>query len=292
MKKAEFLVITGMSGAGKSFVLKVLEDWDFFCIDNLPPALIPKFAELYQQMDWHKNVALVLDIRLGSFFDQLTAVFQDFAKAGFEYDLLFLDCSDEKLIRRYKETRRRHPLAVDDRISNGISLEREALSRVRELSTVIIDTSDMTTAQLKEKVAEIFLKEKSDAGFNITVVSFGFKFGIPADADMVIDVRFLDNPFYVEGLRYKNGNDKEVANYIMQSPVTGEFLAKQGDLIDFLLPQFVKEGKLQLVIGIGCTGGMHRSVFVASVLAERLKVQGYKVRKEDRDLAKNVKPLA
>ena len=289
MKKAQFLVITGMSGAGKSFVLKVLEDWDFFCIDNLPPALIPKFAELYRQMDWHKNVALVLDIRLGSFFDQLTAVFRDFTKMGFEYDLLFLDCSDEKLIRRYKETRRRHPLAADDRISNGISLEREALSRVRELSTVIIDTSDMTTAQLKEKVAEIFFKEKSDVGFNITIVSFGFKFGIPTDADMVIDVRFLDNPFYVEGLRYKNGNDKEVANYIMKSPVTGEFLAKQGDLIDFLLPQFVKEGKSQLVIGIGCTGGMHRSVFVASVLADRLKLQGYKVRKEDRDLAKNVK---
>jgi UPF0042 nucleotide-binding protein len=289
VKKVEFLIITGMSGAGKSFVLKVLEDWDFFCIDNLPPALIPKFAELYRQMDWQKNVALVVDIRLGNFFDQLTAVFQDFAKTGFEYDLLFLDCSDEKLIRRYKETRRRHPLAADGRVSNGILMERETLSRVREISTVIIDTSDMTTAVLKQKVAEMFFKGKSDSGFNVTIVSFGFKFGIPTDADMVIDVRFLPNPFYVEELRHKSGHDKEVANYIMQSEVVGEFLAKQGDLIDFLLPQFIKEGKAQLVIAIGCTGGMHRSVFVSNMLADRFKVQGYKVRKEDRDLAKNLK---
>jgi UPF0042 nucleotide-binding protein len=147
----------------------------------------------------------------------------------------------------------------------------------------------MATAELKQKIAEMFFKGKSDSGLGITIVSFGFKFGIPTDADMVIDVRFLDNPFYVERLRHKNGHDKEVANYIMQSPVTGEFLAKQGDLLDFLLPQFVKEGKSQLVIAIGCTGGMHRSVFVANALADRLKVQGYKVRKEDRDLAKNLK---
>jgi UPF0042 nucleotide-binding protein len=292
MNSSRFLIITGMSGAGKSYVLKVLEDLGFFCIDNLLPTLIPQFAELCQQMDaWNKNVALVVDIRLGALFEQLTTVLQGFANTGFKYDLLYLDCSDDRLIRRYKETRRRHPLAGAGRVSNGIAQERAALSQVRSMANYIVDTSDMTTAELKQYIMGTFFEGGAPGGvFNVSLVSFGFKYGIPTDADLVIDVRFLDHPFSVPELKKKNGNDQEIADFIMKSPVAREFLSKQGDLLDFLLPQFVKEGRTQLVVAVGCTGGMHRSVFIANMLASRIKGLGYRVRKEDRDLAKNIKP--
>lgn len=291
MKKSRFLIITGMSGAGKSLVLKALEDMDFFCVDNLPPTLIPKFAELYQHVDgkMDKNVALVVDIRVGIFFEQLSMVLEQFEKQGFVYDLLFLDCSDEKLVNRYKETRRRHPLATEDRISNGIKLERQLLADVRNIATNIIDTTNMKNADLKQRIREMFSIASPTSSFNVLILSFGFKYGLPTDADMVFDVRFLDNPFYIEELRYKSGNEPDVAEYIMRSPATEKFLDKLYDMMEFLLPYFIKEGKAQLVVGIGCTGGMHRSVFVANRLAEHLKNKNYKVRKEHRDIRKNVK---
>ena len=288
MVKTRFLIITGMSGAGKSLVLRVLEDLEFFCVDNLPPSLIPKFAELYQQIEGRlKNVALVVDIRVGSFFTQFTRELADLDRQGFDYEMLFLDCSDEKLIQRYKETRRRHPLAKDGRVSHGINMEREILSKARSFATNIIDTSNMKDAELRQQIIGLFGSEGQESLFNITVVSFGFKYGIPTDADMVFDVRFLPNPFYVEDLRSKSGNDKPVIDYIKQWPVTNCFLLKLHDMLDFLVPEFIKEGKSQVIIAIGCTGGMHRSVFIVNWLADVLKTQGYKVRTEHRDLAKN-----
>lgn len=288
MAKQRFVIITGMSGAGKSLVLKAMEDLDFFCIDNLPPALIPKFAELYKHMsDKAKSVALVVDIRAGIFFEELSFVLKQFDEQGFTYELLFLDCSDEKLIQRYKETRRRHPLVTEDRISNGIRQERELLNSVKVLSTSIVDTTNMTNMELKDRIVKMFSSDSLRPAFNILLVSFGFKYGVPTDVDMLFDVRFLDNPFYIEELRNKSGNEKEVGDYIMKSPVAGQFLHKLYDMIDFLLPQYINEGKPQLVIGIGCTGGMHRSVFVANMLAQHLQSKDYKVRKEHRDIVKN-----
>lgn len=288
MAKQRFVIITGMSGAGKSLVLKAMEDLDFFCIDNLPPALIPKFAELYEHMtDKAKSVALVVDIRAGIFFEELSIVLKQFDEQGFAYELLFLDCSDEKLIQRYKETRRRHPLVTEDRISNGIRQERELLNSVKVLSTSIVDTTNMTNLELKDRIIKMFSSDSQRPAFNVLLVSFGFKYGVPTDVDMLFDVRFLDNPFYIEELRNKSGNEKEVGDYIMKSPVAGQFLYKLYDMIDFLLPQYINEGKSQLVIGIGCTGGMHRSVFVANMLAQHLQSKDYKVRKEHRDIVKN-----
>ena len=288
MNKERFVIITGMSGAGKSLILKALEDINFFCIDNLPPTLIPKFAELYKHMgDKAKNVALVVDIRAGIFFEELSIVLKKFDEQNFVYELLFLDCSDEKLVQRYKETRRRHPLATEDRISNGIRQERELLGNVKLLATSIVDTTIMTNLELKEQITKMFSGDSISPSFNVQLVSFGFKYGVPTDIDMLFDVRFLANPFYVEELREKSGNENEVGAYIMQSSITGQFMQKLYNMIDFLIPHFINEGKPQLVIGIGCTGGMHRSVFIVNLLSEHLKNRNYKVKKEHRDIVKN-----
>lgn len=288
MAKARFLIITGMSGAGKSLVLRVLEDLDFFCIDNLPPTLITKFADLYQHIEGRiKNVALVVDIRVGSFFNEFTQVLSDLKNQGFEYDLLFLDCSDEKLIQRFKATRRRHPLASEERISHGIKAEREMLSKAHDFATSIIDTSNLSDADLRLRIIDLFGAEGKQSKFTITVVSFGFKYGIPTDADMVFDARFLPNPFYEENLKFKSGNDENVAQFIAKETVTQDFLAKLDDFIEFIIPEFIKEGKPQAVIAIGCTGGMHRSVFISNKVVEKLRRAGYKARVEHRDLGKN-----
>lgn len=288
MKKSKFLIITGMSGAGKSTVIKILEDMDFFCIDNIPPMLITKFAELFLQMeDTGSKVALVVDIRAGKSFEQMESVLRNLKNQGINYDLLFLESSDDKLVQRYKESRRRHPLAGEDRISIGISRERDLLEGVRSNATYLVDTSNMTVADLRNHIQGLFSTESPKATFSITVLSFGFKYGILKDTDMMFDVRFIDNPFYVPELRYKNGNDKEVGDYIMKSPVAKEFLDKLEDMMLFLLPEFIKEGKLQLILAIGCTGGMHRSVFIANKISEALKNNGYKVNTEHRDIKKN-----
>ena len=283
------VIVTGMSGAGKTQVVRAMEDLGYFCVDNLPPMLIPKFAELCGQSAGGVNkIALVVDIRGGEFFDTLLEALSDLETQGFMYEILFLEASDETLIRRYKETRRRHPMAPLGRVSEGISRERERLEYIRGRATHIIDTSDLSTTQLREKIDNLFAGEKDSERMTITVVSFGFKFGIPLDADMVFDVRFLPNPFYVESLRRKSGQVPEVSNYIRKWPITQQFLEKLGGLIDFLVPNYIKEGKSQLIIAIGCTGGLHRSVFVADRIYEGLKSKGYKVNVEHRDIKHNI----
>ncbi len=289
MDNFRLVIVTGMSGAGKTQVVRAMEDLGYFCVDNLPPMLIPKFAELCVQSAGRvSKIALVVDIRGGEFFDTLMQVLEDLETQGFIYEILFLEASDETLIRRYKESRRRHPMAPFGRVSEGISRERERLEQIRGRATHIIDTSDLATSQLKEKITALFAGERESDRMTVTVVSFGFKYGIPLDADMVFDVRFLPNPFYVESLRRKSGKEAEVSDYIGKWPITHQFLDKLGSLIDFLVPNYVKEGKGQLIIAVGCTGGLHRSVFVAERIYEGLKKKGYKVGVEHRDIKHNV----
>lgn len=289
MQDVRLVIITGMSGAGKTQVVRAMEDLGYFCVDNLPPMLIPKFAELCAQSAGRVNkIGLVVDIRGREFFDTLIQTLEELEKQGHRYEMLFLEASDETLIRRYKETRRRHPMAPHGRISEGISRERERVDHVRGRATQIIDTSELSTSDLREKITTLFTSEHEYQRMNITVASFGFKYGIPLDADMVFDVRFLPNPFYVESLRRKSGEMVEVGEYIWKWPITQQFMAKVTDFVDFLVPNYIKEGKSQLIIAIGCTGGMHRSVFVASKIYEGLKNKGYKVNLDHRDIKKNI----
>lgn len=289
MENVRLVIITGMSGAGKTQVVRAMEDLGYFCVDNLPPMLIPKFAELCAQSAGRVNkIGLVVDIRGREFFDTLVQNLEELEKQGHRYEMLFLEASDETLIRRYKETRRRHPMAPHGRISEGIARERERVDHVRGRATQIIDTSELSTADLREKITSLFTSEHEYQRMNITVVSFGFKYGIPLDADMVFDVRFLPNPFYVESLRRKSGEVAEVGEYIWKWPITQQFMEKVTDFVEFLVPNYIKEGKSQLIIAIGCTGGMHRSVFVAGKIYESLRKKGYKVNLDHRDIKKNV----
>ncbi len=288
MEDVRLVIITGMSGAGKTQVVRALEDLGYFCVDNLPPMLIPKFAELCSQSAGRVNkIGLVVDIRGREFFDTLMQTLEELETSGRRYEMLFLEASDETLIRRYKETRRRHPMAPHGRISEGIARERERVDQVRGRATQIIDTSELATADLRGKITELFDSEHEYQRMNITVVSFGFKYGIPLDADMVLDVRFLPNPFYVESLRRKSGMVTEVGEYIWKWPITQQFMGKVTEFVEFLVPNYVKEGKSQLIVAIGCTGGLHRSVFVASKIHESLKNKGYKVNLDHRDVKKN-----
>lgn len=281
--QAHFLIITGMSGAGKTQVIRTLEDLNFFCIDNLPAALIPKFAELCRQTS-EQNVALVVDIRGGRFFDKLLNVLNEMEAGGQKYELIFLDASDSTLVRRYKETRRRHPLGAGTELLKSISNERELLKPLREKATRLIDTTNLATSQLKNLIFDLFSESTEKERMNIIVRSFGFKHGLPMDSDMVLDVRFLPNPFYDEDLRPLTGNDKPVADFICRYPQTFQYLKLEEQLLDFLVPQYVNEGKSQLVISVGCTGGQHRSVFVANKLYDYLRTQGYNVEITHRDI--------
>lgn len=288
MDKFRLVIVTGMSGAGKTQVVRVMEDLGYFCVDNLPPTLIPKFAELCAQTGGRVNkIALVVDIRGGEFFDALIQVLEEIDSQGIVYEMLFLEASDETLIRRYKETRRRHPISPHGRLIDGIARERERLDRVRGRATHIIDTSNLTNAQLRERTISLFAADEEHPGMTITVLSFGFKYGIPLDADMVFDVRFLPNPFYVEALKRKSGMLTEVGEYIWKWPITQQFMEKLNALIDFLVPNYITEGKSQLIIAVGCTGGLHRSVYVAQQIYNNLKSKGYKVNVEHRDIKHN-----
>lgn len=281
------VIVTGMSGGGKTQASRYLEDLGYFCVDNLPPVFIPKFVELCAHAGGHvSKVVLVVDTRSREFFDTFVQVLEDMDKSDTNYEMLFMDASDAAIIRRYKETRRRHPMAPASRITEGIAKERERLAPVRAKATYIIDTSELKKVQLRDKIHRLFGTSEGEQ-MNINVLSFGFKFGMPLDADMVLDVRFLPNPFYIESMRHKSGAVPEVADYIAKFPVTQEFLKKLDDLLDFLVPQYVKEGKSQFVIAVGCTGGMHRSVFVAKHIFDRLGSRGYPVKLEHRDLMKN-----
>ena len=281
------IIVTGMSGGGKTQASRYLEDLGYFCVDNLPPVFIPKFVELCAHAGGHvSKVVLVVDTRSREFFDTFVQVLEDMDRSDTNYEMLFMDASDAAIIRRYKETRRRHPMAPASRITEGIAKERARLAPVRAKATYIIDTSELKKVQLRDKIHRLFGTSEGEQ-MNINVLSFGFKFGMPLDADMVLDVRFLPNPFYIESMRHKSGAVPEVADYIAKFPVTQEFLKKLDDLLDFLVPQYVKEGKSQLVIAVGCTGGMHRSVFVAKHIFDRLGSRGYPVKLEHRDLMKN-----
>ena len=270
-----FVIVTGMSGGGKSTALKMLEDAGFYCVDNLPVSLIEKFVELIATPDSEiTKVALGLDVRAGHSFSEATSILQKQKEKGYEFEILFMDASDSALVKRYKETRRVHPLAAEGRVEDGIHEEREMLDGIRKQADYVIDTSNLLTRELKEELDRIFVKNEEYNSLMITLLSFGFKYGIPADADLVFDVRFLPNPYYIDELKPKTGNDKEVRDYVMQYPESEVFLDKLSDMLHFLIPNYIKEGKYQLVIAIGCTGGQHRSVTLANELYERMKNQG------------------
>ena len=283
---SRLVIVTGMSGGGKTEACRRLEDLGYFCVDNLPPIFIEKFVELSDKRGGVDKVVLVVDTRSRDFFDQLVHVLDRMDAAKTAYEILFMDATDETIVRRYKETRRRHPLAPNSRITDGIARERERLAPVRSRATYIIDTSTLKKVQLKEKIQKLFGSTESSA-LSIDILSFGFKYGMPLDADMVFDVRFLPNPFYIPELRHKSGEVKSVAEYIGKWQVTTEFVKRLDSLIDFLVPQYIKEGKSQLVIAAGCTGGMHRSVYIARHLYDLLKERGFQVKLEHRDLMKN-----
>lgn len=284
------VIVTGMSGAGKSTALKMLEDVGYFCVDNLPVQLIPKMADLLRVPGSELNkAALGVDIRSGQSLDELAEVLGELDGAGMKYEILFLESSDGVLIKRYKETRRFHPLAGNDgRVDEGIRKERERIAFLRKKADYLIDTSHMLTRELKAELNKIFVRNKEYKNLYISVLSFGFKYGIPADADLVFDVRFLPNPYYIEELRPKSGNDREVRDYVMKNRKAEEFLDKMTDLVEFLIPNYVQEGKTQLVIAIGCTGGKHRSVTLANGLFEALsRNENYGIRIEHRDIGKD-----
>lgn len=284
-----FVIVTGMSGAGKSTALKMLEDVGYFCIDNLPIPLIPKLSELLSVPNTEVNqVALGLDIRSGQNFDELKESLNDLDQSGLKYEILFLDASESVLVKRYKETRRQHPLAVDGRIDRGIREERTKLGYLKGKADYIIDTSQMLTRELKAELDKIFVENKNFKNLYITIVSFGFKYGIPSDADLVFDVRFLPNPYYIDDLRPKSGNDREVREYVMNNEKAQEFMRKLADMMHFLIPNYILEGKHQLVVAVGCTGGKHRSVTLANELYETLSRDSeYGVKIEHRDIAKD-----
>ncbi|WP_395754718.1 RNase adapter RapZ [uncultured Megasphaera sp.] len=288
MDQFHLIIVTGMSGAGKSQAVKALEDIGYFCIDNLPPVLIPKFAELcVKGGERVRHVALIADIRGGQFFDAMSQALQELRKQGVSYEIVFMEASDKVLINRYKETRRVHPLALHGRISQGIAEERKRLATLREQADFIIDTSSLKTSQLRDILRKRYALNTGRKGLTVTVVSFGFKHGMPIDADIVDDVRFLPNPYYVEEYRHKSGRVPVVRDYVQSFQVTQTFKEKWFDMIDFLLPNYEREGKSQLVIAVGCTGGMHRSVCMAEEMYRHLKETGVDVSIEHRDLAKN-----
>ena len=285
-----FIIVTGLSGAGKSEATNALEDMGYFCVDNLPPKLIKKFAEVCKQSQGSiDKVALVMDIRGGIFFDDLFESLSELSKEQFQYEILFLDTSDEVLVKRFKEKRRSHPLAPGGRVITGIELERQKLREVKDKADVIIDTSKYAIKDLREEMARKFGdKEMPEKQMAITILSFGFKYGIPVDSDLVFDVRFIPNPFYIPELKPFSGNDEPVKNYVMEQRETQTFLQKANDMFEFLIPNYQKEGKRQLIIAIGCTGGRHRSVAIANSIYETLHSNNHDVYVEHRDIKEDV----
>ncbi len=269
------VVVTGMSGGGKGSALKILEDAGYYCADNLPAALVPKFFELLAMPNSEfDKVALGLDIRTVQSRKSMEDMFLAIKKYGLSFEILFMDASDKVLIKRYKETRRIQPLSIGGDLQKGIHEEREIISVLKDNAEYIIDTSNLLIRELKEELYKIFVYNKKYNSLMVNITSFGFKHGIPADADLVFDVRFLPNPFYLDELKSKTGNDLEVQEYVMQFEESNVFLEKLTELLVFLLPNYVKEGKNQLVVAIGCTGGQHRSVTLANKLFERINNQG------------------
>ncbi|WP_031516691.1 RNase adapter RapZ [Desulfofalx alkaliphila] len=276
------LIVSGLSGAGKTTAVRSLEDLGYFVVDNLPPALMPKFVELWDQ-SVVKKFALVVDIRGGEFFSAVFDALKDLDNKNISYEILFLEASDETLVRRYKASRRRHPLSGGE-VLEDIKAERALLKDLRGKANKIIDTSQLTEQQLKNEIYSIYGEWRDENDLFITVMSFGFKHGIPLDSDLVMDVRFLPNPYYVPELRNLTGNDPAVQQHVCSSEVTTEFKDKLSDMVAFLVPHYIKEGKATLMIAIGCTGGMHRSVTLANWLGDLLRKKGYKVAVRHRDI--------
>lgn len=292
-KGIELIVITGLSGAGRTQAMQSLEDRGFFCVDNLPPTFLVKFAELCAQSRGKvSKAAIVCDLRGGEFFSSLSEALDNLEKEGFNLEVLFLDASDETLIRRYKESRRRHPLSPHGRVLDGIHAERQQLEELRIRADNIIDTSQLSSQELRCEVAELFCKSQGLGQMAVSVVSFGFKYGSPMDADLVMDVRFLPNPFYVEALRPLTGEHTLVQDYVFGNSIAQEFMKQYLNLLEYILPFYVEEGKNHLVIGIGCTGGQHRSVAIAERVAEFLKERSYGVSVKHRDVEKNRKVIS
>ena len=283
----KLVIVTGMSGAGKTVALKVFEDLGYYCVDNMPIPLMEKFAELLMENSGEPDqVAMGVDIRSGDELPQLQEILDRWREKGTPVQILFLDASDDVLIKRYKETRRSHPLAGNGRLDRGISREREKVAFLKRQADYILDTSSLLTRELREEVARIFSGGQPYENLFVTILSFGFKYGIPADADLVFDVRFLPNPYYVDELKYQTGEDAAVREYVMQGGTCGEFLEKLFDMMEFLIPNYIKEGKNQLVVAVGCTGGRHRSVAVARALAEYIGTLGYRVTETHRDMTR------
>lgn len=267
-----FVIVTGMSGGGKTTAMKMLEDAGYYCVDNLPISLLNKFVELMENPTSEvTKVALGIDVRAGQEIENAADVFTSLKRQGYQYEILFMDAADHVLLKRYKETRRVHPMAPQERVEIGISKEREKLADIYKMADYVIDTTSLLTRELKEEMDHIFVENEGGHKLIVTVLSFGFKNGIPADADLVFDVRFLPNPFYIDELKHQTGNDKPVQDYVMGFPEAEIFLDKLTDMLEFLIPNYIKEGKYRLVLGIGCTGGKHRSVTLANAIYHKLK---------------------
>jgi len=288
MAKGNFVIVTGLSGAGRSTALKNFEDLGYFCVDNLPTTLIPKFAEICLQLkDKIKKVALGIDIREGDFLDDLFSSLEELGKMGFSHQILFLEASNSVLVRRYSETRRKHPLDTEGRsMLEVIIKERKRLMGIKERVDKIIDTTSLTPQELKQVIFSSFKEGPELDTMNVSLVSFGYKYGIPVDADLVIDTRFLPNPHYIERLRPLTGNDPEVSRFVLKSAVTQKFLRKYSGLLKFLIPYYIKEGKSYLTIAVGCTGGRHRSVIIVNKLKKFLDKK-YPVKTQYRDIEKS-----
>lgn len=287
-EKLRVLIITGQSGAGKTQAVNCLEDIEYYCVDNLPPALLTKFVELSTQSEGKINkVALVIDARGGDFFKDLSAALEEMKQEHIPYEILFLEASDDVLVRRFKESRRRHPLAGRWRLLEAIQIEKTMLEELRGKANVVVDTSKLTSRELREKILSLYSEEPIN-GFSINVVSFGYKAGIPLDSDLVVDVRFLPNPFYDPNMRTMTGSDQEVIDYVMESPITKSFSRRFVGLLKYLIPHYIKEGKTNLAVSIGCTGGQHRSVVLGDYIAQELQKMGYNVHVKHRDIPNNI----
>lgn len=287
----KFTVVTGLSGSGKTQVLKFLEDNGFFCIDNLPPALIPKLAELFFTSNGKfEKIALVIDMRVGDMINELLTNLENIRKKGYNYTMLFVNADDEVLVKRYKETRHAHPIASEGGLLGSIRLERKMLEKIYNEADYVINTSVLTIGQLHDKLKKLYIDGKDEESkIKVDIIPFGFKYGLPLDADLVFDVRCFPNPFYVPELKEKTGNDKEVQEFVMKSPETQKFYKQMYDMIYDLLPLYYTEGKKSVTVAIGCTGGKHRSVTLANKLGEDLKKEGYNITMIYRDIDKGKK---
>lgn len=279
------IIVTGLSGAGKSQAMNCLEDLGYYCVDNMPPMLIDSFIKLTSENNSNiEKAAFAIDVRVGDLFSDIEKSLDDLAAKGVDYKILYLEASDRVLIRRFNETRRKHPLAEGKNTVSGIRRERELLQSLRERADYVVDTSNMKVARLWEEIKDLMTHGESDKTFVVNIFSFGYKNGVPLGADMIFDMRFIPNPYYVKSLKPLTGNNKKVRDFVMRQDVTIEFLDKLGPLLDFLIPFYMKEGKYNLNLAFGCTGGHHRSVATANEVAERMRQKGRRVTLEHRDL--------